>query len=583
MGGLVAASGAGASASGTLRVAEAPGANPNYIFPFAGCAYATANNLNQFQALMYRPLYWFGLGGSTTLTSALSLAKAPLFSNGNRTVTISLKGWRFASGQVVDARSVMFFLNLYRADPSAYCGYNAGFGIPDQVRSATGSGLSVRITFTGPVNPNWILYNYLSEITPMPNAWDRVSATQAGGCAGGTFGAAETATRCKAVEAYLDALALNPATFTGSLWRAGVDGPWRLSAFDAAGNATFVPNPHYGGPRHAQLSAVKLVAYATAAAEEQDLKAGKLDLGYVDPSLLGSAAPAQGGVGANWPALASRYSLLAGTTWSFNYAAFNFASADPESAALNQLYIRQALQEAVDQATIVRSAYRGYATSTDSPLPPRTPASLAKAVPNPYPFSLVGAAAVLAAHGWTNVGGVLTCTSPGTGPGQCGPGIDANYTLALNVVWASGSPALDATMDSVVASWQKLGVQVTPSTASFNTVVADCNGGSGFEICSWGTGWTYSPNYYPSGESLFAPGGGFNIGSYSDPQMASLIKATTSGTASLSAYATYAAKQLPVLYLPQAMRLVEVAKSLKSSIGFAPNPLGNFTPEYFRY
>jgi peptide/nickel transport system substrate-binding protein len=193
------------------------------------------------------------------------------------------------------------------------------------------------------------------------------------------------------------------------------------------------------------------------------------------------------------------------------------------------------------------------------------------------------AQSLLAAHGWTVVGGVQTCTNPGTGAGQCGAGITAGYTLSLNVVWASGSPALDATMNAEIANWQKAGIAVTPSTASFNTVIGDCSGGSGFELCSWGNGWTYSPNYYPSGEALFSSGGGFNVGSYSDPVMASLIAATTSGSANLTAYATYAAKQLPVLYQPQATVIREVLKSLKSSAGLSPNPLGNFMPEYFRF
>ncbi|HEY5009995.1 MAG TPA: ABC transporter substrate-binding protein, partial [Acidimicrobiales bacterium] len=140
--------------SGTIVFAEAPGANPNFIFPYLGCAYSSVNNINQFQMLMYRPLYWFGLGASTAFVPSLSLANRPTFSHGDRTVTITMKGWRFADGQVVNARSVMFFLNMYKADPTAYCGYNAGYGIPDQVKSASGHADTVRINFTTSVNPN---------------------------------------------------------------------------------------------------------------------------------------------------------------------------------------------------------------------------------------------------------------------------------------------------------------------------------------------------------------------------------------------------------------------------------------------
>ena len=73
------------------------------------------------------------------------------------------------------------------------------------------------------------------------------------------------------------------------------------------------------------------------------------------------------------------------------------------------------------------------------------------------------------------------------------------------------------------------------------------------------------------------------MGTYANAQMSSLIKGTIYGTSSLSAYATFAAQQLPVLYQPQANSLVEVSRTLKSSIGFTPNPLGDFTPEYLHY
>ena len=110
---------------------------------------------------------------------SLSLADSPVYSNGNKTVTIKMKGWKFADGQTVNAQSVMFFLNMYKADPTAYAGYNPGYGIPDQVKNASGSGNTVTINFTTSVNPNWLLYNYLSEITPFPNSWDLTSATKA--------------------------------------------------------------------------------------------------------------------------------------------------------------------------------------------------------------------------------------------------------------------------------------------------------------------------------------------------------------------------------------------------------------------
>lgn len=580
--GVGAVSGA-ATPRGVITYAEAPGANPNFILPFASCQYESANNINQFQMLMYRPLYWIGLAKSAALVPSLSLADAPRFTNGDRTVTITLKGWRFADGQVVNARSVMFFLNVYRADPTAYCGYNAGFGIPDQVRSASGSANTVKINFVAPVNPDWLLYNYLSQITPLPNAWDRTSSTHAAHCADGVFGAAATRTACTAVVTYLVSRATATGTYAGPMWQSGVDGPWRLSAIDTVGDATFVPNARYSGPQRAQLQKVKELAYATSQAEQADLKSGRLSIGYLDPSVLGSAATAPGRPGPNWAPLASSYVMTVGNTWSFNFAALNFSTSDPKSAAINLLYIRQALQLSIDQGTLIRTVFNGYGTAVFSPLPPQTPRVLASPVSNPYPYNPVAALLLLASHGWTNVNGVLTCTSPGVSANQCGPGVDAGYTLNFNVVVAGNSPSLSLVINAEAASWRGLGIGVNVVTASFNSVTGDCQGGTGFEICAWGTGWTYSPGYYPSGEALFTPGGGLNIGTYSDAKMTGLIDATIHGSVTLTSYAAYAARQLPVLYQPQATVIEEIVKGLKSSVGFAPNPFGNFMPEYLHF
>src|SRR5665213_828262 len=142
-----------AAATSTITFAEMPGASPNYIFPYASCLYDSPNNIGQFQQLMFRPLYWFGVGPSVGLSAALSLAKPPVYSKTNTSVTLSMKGWRFADGQIVNAQSVKFFLNMYVSDPLAFCGYEQGMGIPDQVRTVTATGNTVRIIFKRAVNP----------------------------------------------------------------------------------------------------------------------------------------------------------------------------------------------------------------------------------------------------------------------------------------------------------------------------------------------------------------------------------------------------------------------------------------------
>ena len=73
---------------------------------------------------MYRPLYMFGDNGdSVTVNYPLSPADAPVYSDGGKTVTINLKGWKWSDGETVDASDVMFWLNMMKAEKANYAGY----------------------------------------------------------------------------------------------------------------------------------------------------------------------------------------------------------------------------------------------------------------------------------------------------------------------------------------------------------------------------------------------------------------------------------------------------------------------------
>ena len=376
--GLIAPTVSGASApSGTLTFAEGAGANPNWIFPYESCQYCSVDNINQFQDEMFRPLYWFGLGGSVTLVSSLSLATVPKYSHGNKTVTINLKGWKFASGQTVNAQSVMFFLNMYKAIPGDFWGYNPGYGIPDQVSSVTHTKMSVTINFKSVVNPLWITNNYLDQITPFPNTWDVTSASGTkSSCATGAWGGAATKVACTNVYNYLNNLSSQTNSYDGKLWQSGDTGPWKLTSFDNLGNLTFQPNNKYSGPVKAKVAFVKEIAYTTTQAEENDLQAGKVDIGFVDPGVLTSPAPAPGKVGPNWGNLAARYNLQTGIIWGFNYAPFNFNKKDAKVDAVNQLYVRQAMQTATDQLGVIKNVFKGYGFPSITALPAIVPGAV---------------------------------------------------------------------------------------------------------------------------------------------------------------------------------------------------------------
>lgn len=569
----------------TISIAEGAGASPNYILPFYPASQCTVTNTSQFQQMMFRPLYWFGLAGDASLQPNLSVGEAPVYSNKNQTVSVTTKGWKFANGETVSGTSVMFFLNLYKAEPTEFCTYSKGLGIPDQIKSATSTGSTVTLKLTAPVNPLWFTDNQLATITPLASSWDTTGTATNVGCATGAYGAATTISACKKVWTYLNAQASKISTFTNSTWQGGVDGPWTLTAMDSLGNATFAANAKYSGPQKPMVKKVKLVAFLSASSEQNQLIAGNIDLGYVDSSVLTQPAPTPGVAGPNWSQLASKYNLVVVSTFSNNYMNLNFGN-NPGSKFIKQLYIRQALELAINQPAIIKNDFKNYATPTWSELPPSTPASESGTIKQPYSFNLAKAASLLKSHGWLKTGSTLTCTNPGTAQNQCGAGITLATSLKLNVEWASGTPSLDTEMNAIISYWGSLGIQTTHATATFGQTAGSCpsaySASTTFDICNWGGGWLFAPDYFPSGEPLLLTGAGSNSGQYSNAKMDALIRSTLSANVKLTQYGQYTADQLPVLYDPLSTYQDEVLKTLKSKIGFQ-SVLLNYTPEYYYF
>jgi peptide/nickel transport system substrate-binding protein len=138
-------------------------------------------------------------------------------------------------------------------------------------------------------------------------------------------------------------------------------------------------------------------------------------------------------------------------------------------------------------------------------------------------------------------------------------------------------------MQAEKSSWAQAGINVNLTTGTFDTVLGNAvpcgasSGNCGWQMANWGGGWIFSPDYYPSGEDLFATGASSNSGSYSDKKMDSLITGTTKGNADLGAYSLYGAQQLPVVWQPITIGATEINKKLQ---GVTPlNALTNINPE----
>src|SRR5499427_8357062 len=308
-------------AGGTARIGLQAGITYSYIFPFYPITYSGVYNDQQFQWLMYRPLYMFGnnTNSSTSINYPLSPADPPVYSNGGKTVAVTMKGWKWSDGSTVDAKSVIFYLNMTKAEKANWYAYSTGL-LPDNVVSYTATGPdTVTIQLDKPYSSLWYTDNQLAELTPMPAAWDVTklgAAAGSGGCISDS--AADKWAKCKAVYTFLTAQSKQAASYaTSPLWKV-VDGPWKLSSFSTDGHVTVVPNTSYSGPVKPKLSAIKFVPFTSDSAEYTALNTGQVDVGEVPTQDL-PQKPANSPLPATNP-LGSGYKLQPFYSYGIQYA-----------------------------------------------------------------------------------------------------------------------------------------------------------------------------------------------------------------------------------------------------------------------
>jgi peptide/nickel transport system substrate-binding protein len=553
---------------GTARFALPPSATPNWIMPIAIPGYGASYN-GAIRATMFVPLYNYdGSSGSVALNDPSSAAGPPRYSADGKTVTITLKPLTWSTGDPVTSRDVEFWLNLVRAGKDNWGKYSEGL-MPDNIKAFHAvDEHTFTLTLDKAYNPDWFTANQLSLVVPMPQrAWDRTSAD-------GPVGDHDRdPAGAKQVFDFLVGQAKKLGTYaTNPLWKV-VNGPFTLSGFTAAGEVTLTKNPKYTGPEPAKLDTVKFLTFTSSSAEYNVLRAGGIDYGYVPTSNLGQQSKLE----------AEGYRVEPWNGWSITYSPYNFNN--PQlGKVFSQLYVRQALQHAVDQNAITSVIWRGSARVGYGPVPQDNDTKYLsqRQKSNPYPFDLDAARKLLADHGWKpGSDGVLACSAPQL----CGEGIEAGTRLSLTMLTESGSDETDGTMQELRSEFSRIGVEMKVNAQPLNTVLAN---GTSCEpsdaSCSWqlsyfGTqgSWYFPAN--PSGEQLFATGAGTNFGSYSDKHADELMTATnlSSSQQPMFDYSAYLTEQLPVLWLPNPPYQVSAIDTALH--GISQDPLAGLQPQ----
>ncbi len=514
-----------AKAGGVIRFAESPTASPNYIFPIATVQYQSGYNIDQFDNLLYPPLY-SPSPDAPTFDYSHSIAKAPIWSAHDTTVTLQLKPYRWSDGAPVTARDVIFSINLARAEGASYGNYAGPTQFPANLKSYTALGeRTLRLVLDAPVNPTYYEDDGLAYLIPIPqHAWDKTSAN-------GKVGNYDlTPAGAKKVLSFLQGEAAKTSMYsTNPLWKV-VDGAWLLRSFGGASSPdVFVPNPHYSGakPRVAEFEEIP---FTSDSAEFTSLKSGTGTLSY-------GTVPVQ-----DIPAAASLkpsgFNVKAVPVWGFSFIIPN--TKNPQvGAVLSQGYVRQVLARLTDQKTMIQHFMDGYGVPSYGVVPvaaAHNPFLSKQEQHNPYPYSVHAAVALLKAHGWkVHPGGVDVCERGGAS--GCGAGIARGQRLALNLLIAGGSTIRAEEAALLQSDAAKAGVQVSLRTEDFNTVIANVAPcmlpkDKGTPQCDWQLGeFGYlGQSTFPALEGVLTTGGSFNAGQYSNAKLDALVAKSTSAS-----------------------------------------------------
>ena len=584
---------------GTVYFTEQPGptgvpfpATPNYIFPMYSSHYCTATAV-QLIPMLYRPLYWFGNNYRPTVDYRYSIGRRPSFSGGDRTVTIKLNSWKWSDGERVSSRDLMFWMNVLKANPAGWCASVPGY-FPDLVTGYWAPDPQTFVMrFNQAYDPRWVQYNVLSQLTPLPLAWDRTSLSQPAPRSDNGHLPDATPSGATAVYKFLDGESTKLGSWDRSpLWKV-VDGPFKLQSFTSGGEVTLIANRYYSGSPKPTISKLVELPFTSDAASLRALESGpnKITVANV-PAEYAGAIPAL---------IAEGYELNKAATYSFFFFSLNFHSSaktspggEPVRYIFSQAYFRQAFQHLVDQQGWITAFFSGSANPTCGPIPLSPPSPLLNATKlstRSCDFSVATAGQLLRANGWKVVqGGTTRCVKPGTAAGECGTGIKAGEGISFNVDYQPGVASIQYEMKDLAAQAKRVGINLSltqPNIGQPPPGACTPNQKTCEWTASWGPGWTYGPDYLPTGELLYAPGGLANAGSYKDPKINRLIQATVTGprageNTALTQYDKYTQQQLPTLfgptqigsYLPDAGTLV--AKNLG---GYAANAFGAMNPE----
>jgi peptide/nickel transport system substrate-binding protein len=545
--GSIPKAGTASGTAGTITYALPPDAVPNWILPIPGSGFNSVFNLFNFGWQMWPPMYYAPDGSDPTVDSSLSVANTPVWSNGDKTMTITVKPWKWSNGQTLTSKDVEFTFDEIAAavkqSPSNWAPYVPGY-FPDTITSmSTPNASTIVVNMSKAVNPTWMEEDILGDVPLMPSGvWAKDSAS------GPLLNFTDPSNASK-IYAYLDDQSKLVSTYaTNPLWQT-VDGPYKLSSFnDTTGAFTMVPNTSYSGKHATPMSDYQGVPFTSDAAEWNAVKSGSVDVAYVPEDDV-PQIPTLKSLGYNYFGLPD---------FGDYFVAYNFKDTTGDFGSVaSQLYFRQAMQHLEDQAGQIKAYFGGDGDPAYGPIPeyPSSPFLPSDAATNPYPFSVSDAISILKANGWKVVpDGTDTCAKPGTAAGDCGAGIPAGTKLSFNLIYYT-EPPIPQQVEDLASDAKQAGIELSLSGSNLNYMIANYNDSAApanenkWAMLDFGG---EANSTYPTQFGFLNTGGSGQFGDYSNPTANALISDSVSGSnpAAVTNEASFFTTQVPVLWQP---------------------------------
>jgi len=558
------------ASGGTITAAQITGQTPTDISPLINGATCSTQTF-EFVADQYVPLYYGPTGATPKIDESLSAANAPKYSNGDKTVTFSIKpSMKWSNGTPVTGQDVVFYYDILKAavkeSPANWCQYASSTQFPFNVKSISAHGRTVVMHLTHAVNPTWFTDNQLQDtnggVYPLPStAWDVNASGQK------LTDWATNPADAKAIYDNLNKQGTDVSTFASSpLWKV-VDGPFKLQSFNTTNDSyVLVPNKSYGLSPKPNFT-FQMNTYTSSTAALDAMESGSVEIGGLDAATQLNAISG----------LKSRgFSVYGGPGWGWFGGFFNFKdTANHFNKVLEQPYIRGVFAQLTNESLIVQKVYHGWAVPAYGPVAeaPKSPFVPSNVTKPTWKYSPKQSVATLKAHGWSvKPGGQTVCEKAGSGAHDCGAGIPKGTPIKF--VWANLPESTAATgvlesQEFASVARKYAGIDVSFQTKTFNFLTSnynDQNPASKKYVNDWGVN-NYGGifvDYYPTQDGVMNTTGALNMGGYADPTanklMAESVVAPT--TKAIQNEVGYFAKQQPVLYMPVQDNIVAISNKV---------------------